>query len=247
MLSKRCGLDNQVLQDNLRSWMAQSDSWPEMTAPSSRRKLVLLIPHPDDEVFGCSKVLQEWTLEAAETLVVYVTSGEAAYGTHDGDEMATLARLRRMESKSALQTLAPGGNIKTIDLNIPDSSVEAFEDTLADSLRAMIDENSIVLAPYYEDGHTDHNAIGRVAKALSEEIGFDVHFYPIWLWFWREKPPALELNFHRLPLSSHEQEAKRQAIECFASQIHTYQGHAAVLPEVFLNHYRSTSFEVLVH
>lgn len=225
-----------------------SDGWREIACPVARRKLVVLVPHPDDEIFGCAGLLQEWSKEASETFIIYVTSGEASHGYQTADEKAELARIRRLESQKALAELELGTPLQVKELHIPDSNVQGFQDELLDSLRLELDSNSIVIAPYYDDGHADHNAVGDCARKLAAEMGFEIHFYPIWLWFWA-KPEAKDgaKVFRKLSLRPEEQQRKVRAIDCFESQIIPSPQRAAVIPEEFLQHYRNLSFEVLVN
>ncbi len=241
-------MNSHEFTENRDLWFKASDGWRELSCPVAKRKLVLLVPHPDDEIFGCAGLLQEWAPEASETLIIYVTAGEASHGYVDADEKAGLARIRRAESQHALEALQLGTPVRVWELNIPDSKVKSFETQLEEKLRLELDARSIVIAPYYDDGHTDHNAIGECAKNLAAKIGFEVHFYPIWLWFWAAPTAQTEpKGFQKLPMSRPQQARKERAIDCFESQITVNATGSAVIPEEFLRHYKSLPFEVLVH
>lgn len=246
--SERFGLNSQEFNENRDLWFLASDGWREMACPVAKRKLVLLVPHPDDEIFGCAGLLQEWAQEASETVIVYVTSGEASHGYQNADEQAQLAQIRRLESKEALTALQIGTPVRILELNLPDSKVKSFAVQLEEQLRLELDSNTIVIAPYYDDGHTDHNAVGECAQKLATKIGFELHFYPIWLWFWTAPKPGRSTDtFHKLPMSQAQLSRKAEAIRCFESQIVPRTDREAIIPEEFLRHYRSLPFEVLVH
>jgi len=177
-------LNNLEFTQNKDLWFAANPQWPDMVCPIARKKLVLLIPHPDDEIFGCAGLMQQWAPVATETIIIYISAGESSEGYVDADEKAALARARRLESRSAIETLDLQGEVSIRELNIPETSPKTFEAQLEESLRAELDSSCVVIAPHYRDGHSGHDAVGECAKRLAETIGFEIYFYPIWLWFW---------------------------------------------------------------
>lgn len=241
-------MNNLEFNENKDLWFMANEQWPNFVCPVAKRKLVLLIPHPDDEIFGCAGLLQQWAPIATETLIVYITSGEGSHGYVDADEKASLARVRRHESRKAIDALELSGEVRICELNIPDSEVKSFETQLEERLRFELDSSCVVIAPYYKDGHCDHDAVGDCAKKLAATIGFEIYFYPIWLWFWT--PPAHDEvvldRFQKLPMNQRQILRKARAMDCFESQITPQASREAVIPQEFLKHYRSSSYEVLV-
>lgn len=233
--------------ENKDLWFNTKAQWPKFVCPVARRKLVLLIPHPDDEIFACARLLQQWAPIATETVIIYVRAGEASHGFVDADEKASLARARRHESQRALDALDLQGEVRICELNIADSEGNSFEFHLEERLRFELDSSSVVIAPYYCDGPSKPDAIGKCAKHLAESIGFEIYFYPIWLWFW--SPPTEEHNVdgcQKLPMNQRQLIRKARALECFESQIEPLPARKAVIPKEFLNHYHSSPFEGLV-
>lgn len=241
-------MNSQEFVQNKNLWFSASDGWREMMCPVAGRRLVVIVPHPDDEIFGCAGLLQNWAKEASETVIVYVTSGDASHGYQLADEKAELARIRRMESQKAMAELELGLPLTVMHLELSDSQVASQSDRLKGRLRSVVDANSIVIAPYDEDGHADHNAIGACARALAAEVGFEVHFYPIWLWFWRgPQSRELQMDFCKLSMNPKQLERKVRAIDRFDSQILSVEGRSPVIPDEFLQHYKTLTFEVLVN
>ncbi|MBC7529972.1 MAG: PIG-L family deacetylase [Oligoflexus sp.] len=234
-------------KENKDLWFNTNAQWPHFVCPIAGKKLVLLIPHPDDEIFGCAGLLQQWASVATETVVIYVTAGEASHGFVDADEKASLARMRRQESQRALDALDLHGDVRICELNIPDSEVKSFEAQLKERLRFELDSSCVLIAPYYRDGHSDYDAVGECAKHLAEAIGFEIYFYPIWLWFWTHPSAEHQVdNFQKLPMNQRQLVRKVRAMECFESQIHAEESRSPVISKEFLEHYHPSLFEILV-
>ena len=106
----------------------------EATTISARRVLVLA-PHSDDEVFGCGGLLAELAESGAEIRVLYLTdsSGGAEVTT---DREAYAAR-RRAEAQRGLDRL---GVAQLETLPISDGELRRFVDTAADHIRRALTE-----------------------------------------------------------------------------------------------------------
>jgi LmbE family N-acetylglucosaminyl deacetylase len=89
-------------------------------------RLLVVVPHPDDEVVGAGSLL----VHARTALVVVLTSGDAnvaaaaaetPWATRRGDRFRRLGARRLVEFRQALATLAPGA--ETVALGYPDRSL----------------------------------------------------------------------------------------------------------------------------
>lgn len=164
--------------------------------PADRRRLVLLVPHADGEIFDCTGLLQEWAALVSETLIIYVNASEGVLSCADADEKAALARLQRQESRRTIEALDLPGNVRICEFNIVDSEVKSLASQLEERLRFELDASCIVIAPHDRGGHSDHEAISICARQLATTIGFDIYFYPIQLWL-SKQPDRSEDREHR--------------------------------------------------
>ena len=90
--------------------------------PSTRpRRLVVVAPHPDDEVLGAGGLLQYMAAVGVETLVVAVTDGEAFY-PGAAAQGYDLPAMRAAESQVALERLGCG-TTPIQRLGFPDGAV----------------------------------------------------------------------------------------------------------------------------
>jgi LmbE family N-acetylglucosaminyl deacetylase len=123
---------------------------------------VVIAPHPDDEVLGCSAVLQK-----AAVVVVHVTDGVPPWTV--GRDREKLEAERKAECLDAWSVLS--SRTKRVGLGFGDldawRSVEEVAESLARLIAALgCDE---VYVPAYQGGHPDHDAsclAGMLARQL---------------------------------------------------------------------------------
>lgn len=166
-------------------WLAAS-GWEDVTPISvdsfgTPGRLIVVSAHPDDETLGAGATIAELAAAGWTVHIVAVTDGEASHPrsampAHD------LAALRRNELRAAVDELAPDARLTF--LNLPDGGLEAREARLREQLIDFIAPGSTVFAPWVDDGHPDHDAAGRAARAVAHENGATLWHFPIWLWQW---------------------------------------------------------------
>jgi LmbE family N-acetylglucosaminyl deacetylase len=220
---------------------------PDMVWPATGTLLVLA-PHPDDEVLGVGGIIHDlaalgWTVE-----VIAVTDGEASHPGSTRHTRQELGALRRSELRAALAAL--GADPEGVHhLGLPDGHVAHHEGLLRDRLRDLVgaaQDPTLLAHPHLGDGHPDHEAAGRAAAAIGQAPSMACLAYPVWLWHHRRPPLDLAgARVHRLGAAT--QRCKARAIDCFASQVHPLgddPADAAILPPSILRRFRRP-FEVV--
>ncbi|PRZ42257.1 LmbE family N-acetylglucosaminyl deacetylase [Antricoccus suffuscus] len=211
-------------------WAAADLRFPEFSLDGCER-LVIIAPHPDDEVLGVGGIATSAAERGIETHAVIVTDGQSS---HPGSPTYTpnqLAALRRIESARANATL---GLRKPVHLGFTDGQVETSEKTLARALKQYVD-NSWVLVTWAGDGHPDHEACARATRLACADTGSRVLEYPIWMWHWA-LPQDTDVPWgraRRFDLSTTSAARKADAVNAFTTQIRPLSEHpadAAVLP-----------------
>jgi len=189
---------------------------------------VVIAPHQDDESLGCGGVIARKRNEGVPVHVIFITDGSASHPGHPRVSATELAAVRRGEAMRALACLGvertavhfleePDGTLNAITPERRAALVSRLAGLLASLGPAEI------FLPCRPDGSSEHDAtFGFVIEAtLRSGIRPDVWEYPVWSW-WN---PGLLLrrwlksrDCRRLPLEDYHQ-GKRQAINCYASQI----------------------------
>ncbi len=203
----------------------------ERLAPRGAR-IIVVSPHPDDEVLACGGAVAMLARAGHEIVVVGVTDGE---GSHRGSAKWTprlLAQRRGEERAHGLREL--GLDAPALTLGIADGGVTADEATLAQRLRGIARRGDVLITTWRFDGHPDHEAAGRAASTVAAELGCRCWEAPVWMWHWaRPADPLVPWQrLWRLALDVEARERKRHAIAAHASQVETTPGEqrAAVVP-----------------
>ena len=196
-------------------WVRLVTKAPELVL--STRPAVVVAPHPDDETLAVGGLLAELRLRNVDVHVIAVTDGEAS---HPGDR--GLAALRRQEQEAALREL--GIDRPPERLGLPDSHVADHVDRLRSAIETCCRPETVVLAPWEHDGHTDHDACGVAARRATERTGATLLAYPVWAWQWAGLDVLSPLPLYRATLSAGTRAAKARAVACYPSQTTAHDG-----------------------
>ncbi|MGY2262871.1 PIG-L deacetylase family protein [Pseudomonas sp. SDO55104_S430] len=184
-------------------------------------RLVVIAPHPDDEVLACAGILAAMAGREADVLMIAVTDGEAS---HPGSLTWTASQLRRerpLESVRALSRLRlEVGAVEWLRLGLPDSGVPAFEGLLVERLLEVIRPGDRVLTTWRFDGHCDHEATGRAAARVALRHQACLIEMPVWAWHWAapQDPRIPWARARKFMLGAEVLRMKRHAINAHLSQ-----------------------------
>jgi len=183
--------------------------------------VIVLAPHPDDEVLGASTVLRH-----GPTTVVHVTDGVPPWT--DPTAWATLLDRRRAECAAAWDVL-DADVAGSIQLGFADLTVWRAVPQLADALTARLadSEPATVHVPAHQGGHPDHDATFAAALLARRRTG-DRHRWRVYGLY--GYPSSGLLAFGSLERSHYGQasrvgdtttelERKAAALGCFTSQL----------------------------
>ena len=189
---------------NPPAWPLEPDLIPySATQTLAARRLLVLAPHPDDEVLGCGGLIASMLAHGADVQVVIVSDG-----AQGGD-----ATQRERESIAAAQVLAAGaGTLRPVFWHLPDRGLADVVD-LAPRLTQLIMScgADCLLLPSPFEVHPDHRALCAAGlQGLRDANG------PAELLFYEIGQPLMP---NVLIDISHQLERKRAALRCFSSQL----------------------------
>ncbi len=200
------------------------------------RRIMVVAPHPDDEVLGCGGSLAWHSHQGAEISVIYMTSGEA--GVSNISDRALVMQIREQEASAGASIL---GINDLHYLRFKDGSLE-YNSASIRQLTSLIRQlqPEIIYAPHATDTHPDHRCCHALTvSAISRASGRGKFPHGGLTW-----EPKLMFGYeilNPLPVYNHVQDItqfmglKIKALECHRSQLQTIPYDEAI---VGLNRYR---------
>lgn len=181
--------------------------------------VIILSPHPDDEVLGCAGILA-----ARPATVVHITDGVPPWTS--GVFGRTGAARRVEECEAAWREL--DAKVRRVPLHYPDARTFLNLTRLVDDLASLLIEApaSEVLVPAYERGHPDHDAVHVAAQLARQRVDPRRHRWIAYSLY--SRAPSGTLRFGSLSAdyprlspqpSGVAPDLKIRAIRQFASQI----------------------------
>ena len=210
-----------------------------MVLPFSVQRIVILAPHPDDDVIAAGGLIQRALAARGDVHVVFITDGEnnpwpqrfteRKFFLEAGDR-AKWGAMRRREALCSLSRLGVGECSATF-LAFPDQGVARLarrRDTrLRDALGAIVEkiQPTLIVSPSSFDLHADHRAIAYFAHTAAPDATIATYVV-------HGQGPSERLAC-RIELDEYERQRKREAIECHVSQL-------ALSRDRFLSYARQT-------
>lgn len=184
--------------------------------------LLVLAPHPDDEILGCAHLMQQASAAGCPLIIVWLTDGGASHGQLTPDAVHALVERRRAEAGEGLEALGISP-IATYHLGYPDGGLARHAEHAKKEIDEICRRHVIgtVVVTDGGDNHPDHRAAYAVALALERHLR--VLSYPVSTRFdgldYAPPPNALRLK----PTQA---DAKRKALFSHRSQMEA----AAICP-----------------
>ena len=136
------------------------------------RRILLLVPHPDDEVVGCAVAVRRARAGGARVFALYLTTGVPSAATawrwRRASHEARVLR-RRREAMAAARSL---GIEPLVFTNWPSRELKSH----LGEARALITRHLLALSadriwtPAYEGGHQDHDVTNFLASRFRGEV-----------------------------------------------------------------------------
>jgi LmbE family N-acetylglucosaminyl deacetylase len=163
-----------------------------------KQRVLVVAPHPDDEVIAVGGSLALHQRLGSEMLTLFVTLDAPAVNVARKGEAERVARLLGFDHRF---------------LGFPDGSISSHEPALArviaDAIRSFGPE--VIYCPFPGDHHRDHQATSACTAAAVAETGYkgEVWCYELWSCLW----PNIGVDISSVV------DIKREAINCYASQV----------------------------
>ena len=180
------------------------------------KRLVVVAPHPDDEILACGGLLALSAKVNFPISVVAVTDGEGSHAMTDEHQRQSLGEQRVSESCAGLMQLGIDPEC-VVRLKIPDGSAANNVEHIFLQLEDLFLPGDLVITTWSQDGHPDHEA---TADAVLR-TGCKAMQAPVWMWHWA-KPADKKIpwaNLMSIEITEDAIHAKKNALAQHHSQI----------------------------
>jgi len=188
-------------------------------------KVLVISPHPDDDVIGCGGTIRQHIISGDIVEVIYLTSGENGIR---GRSKADTMYIREKEAAAAAGIL----QISNIDFwREPDGKLQASKKNIQHLLQMIMNFNpGIIYVTHNKEDHQDHRAaaslVSKSFRLLNATVKPVVWMYEVWT-------PIQKIK-HIVDITPYI-DSKCQAIQAHQSQCNLLRFDEAILG---LNRYR---------
>lgn len=141
---------------------------PSQASPwhsSGGQRVLILAPHPDDEVIGCGGTVLRHVAAGDRVVLAIATDGRRSGGMRDPEAMSAM---RLGEAKSAAAMLQ--AHLDWLGLHEGDWAIEQLRDALMVRLEEM--RPDIVYAPSRVDFHPEHHKVAHALALALEAVSY---------------------------------------------------------------------------
>jgi LmbE family N-acetylglucosaminyl deacetylase len=194
---------------------------PSSLAPPGAR-VVVIAPHPGDEVLACGGLLQLFSTLEHPLLLISITDGSASHPGSHAWPASRLSVIRPQESAEALRRLGmPLHSLKWIRGGFRDDALASSEQLMSQFIARYLQPGDVVFTTWRNDGNDDHDAVGRASAKACSLIGARLYELPIWAWHSPAREAAIMpwQRAHKVRLDSWSVARKLHAAHAYASQL----------------------------
>lgn len=183
-------------------------------------RLLVLVPHPDDELIGCGALLLRRRMARVRTHLLFLTTGEPL----EEREQRPQYPIRRASRQTCAEQVAQRLECSVTFLDGPCRRLHhRWTRTLATIVDDLGQRSGGILFPAREAGHPDHD----VAWALSQRVVQGMPSRPAWeysLYGWTDRTARFLNGLSLVPgdevleLNSEEALAKERLLRCYAQE-----------------------------
>ena len=205
------------------------------------RRLVVVSAHPDDETLGAGGLIATAAAAGLDVHLLCVSDGQGSHPRSPTHTPEALAARRAEEYAAAAGELGVGAASLT-RLGLPDGALADHVATVTTALVDLIGDgrDTVLASTWTEDGHPDHEAVGRAAAAAARRTDAEHWQFPAWFWHWAAPGDARLRTFRSFPLTVEARDAKSRAVAAHASQVaplSSAPGDETLLDAAFLAHF----------
>ncbi len=199
--------------------------------------ILLIAPHPDDEIIGCGGLIQRYTSGKCVNVVILTGGGASHHGCCEATADDIKRERRNMAQKINAEIGLPKGCLHLLDFEDGNISAgNAVEEAKLLSIIQNIKPDAILFPIQQGEGWSDHIAAGDIVKRLISAHSIKVQLYEYCVWFWYYNVWNIRWrDAHILKMTSDQYQKKLKAISDYTTSVAPCgKPWSGVLPKVFL-------------
>lgn len=176
-------------------------------------KIVIVAPHPDDEVFGCSGLIMRSVKNGMPPHIIIMTGGGASHmGCCDLPDKIIIEERRKLTLNALTILGIPREQIHF--LNFPDGEIDC-NDLETTNLQSILDElkPNHVFVPHRGEGWKDHICTARIVESMIPK-SVDLWEYCVWVWYYNNWRFDWS-DARQLEMTDDEHRSKLKAIDAY--------------------------------
>lgn len=146
--------------------------------------VLIVVPHPDDETFGCGAALAAAASAGRRIAIILLTDGEGSHSQSKAYPPTKLKNLRLAELRFALGSLTGRNDIGIKQLSLADGRTGKSDLAQIDcgSLSKFAGEQgtSVVWSTWQDDPHCDHETAAILAERIAIRLGVPLWSFAVW-------------------------------------------------------------------
>lgn len=182
--------------------------------------IIIIAPHPDDEVLGCSGLIQHMIEDGKQVHVVILSGGGKSHQDCCHINESTLISSRRNLSRKAAEILElPLKQLHFLDY--PDGSI-SYDNPETKRLQELIQELSpnAIFIPHKGEGWNDHIEAGKIIRKIIRRKSIAIQLYEYCVWFWYYNVWNIDWeNTFVLKMDPKEHQLKLKAIDAYVKPL----------------------------
>ena len=203
-----------------------SDSASNSVITLSRERLLVIAPHPDDEIIGCGGLIQKIKENGGKVYVIFLTNGDTNDFSKSGPSSANernleIERVAKFLDYDRYHIAFEGNKFHLrLDLLGQKALIDMIERDSPISIEKV--KPTIVAFPSVNSYNQDHVIAAKATHACLRTSSKEKHFVPTAISyefpadFWSTKPESPKNCF--LPLTKNEWDKKIEALKLYKSQ-----------------------------
>jgi len=210
---------------------------------SDFRSVLVIAPHPDDEVIGLGGYLARQSEAACSVAIVYLSDGEKSLEDIEPQRVAEERRRLSLDVHERLG-IVPG---KAWWLGLPDGAIprkgqagfDGAVEKVAEIIRRMGPDAVFVTHPL-DTGPSDHIAAYEITDGALNNTSCHGAFFGYWVWLWYSMPAQATFRMHwrnisRIPLDGLMQAKKKILMNAYMQPLSPNgKSWSGVLPKALL-------------